>query len=46
MIVDDMKNNIKALSSILKKFENKYHLNLFKIEDGNLAVDLFMDKNS
>ncbi len=45
MIVDDTINNTKALSFVLGQFKNRYDLKLFKIEDGHLSVDFFMERN-
>ena len=45
MIVDDNHHNLKNLSYIFELFKEKYCLNIHRIEDGNLAVNLFQQKN-
>ena len=41
MIVDDNHYNLNNLSYIIEQFKEKYYLNIYKIVDGNLAVNLF-----
>jgi hypothetical protein len=41
MIVDDNHHNLKNLTYIFELFKEKYCLNIHRIDDGNLAVNLF-----
>ena len=41
MIVDDNHHNLNNLTYILELFKEKYCLNIYKIVDGYLAVNLF-----
>ena len=45
MIVDDSQNNLNAISGIIKQFRKKYHIQIYKVEDGDEAVELFKLKN-
>ena len=45
MIVDDSRNNLNAVTNLLRIFQKKYRMTIIEAEDGDVAVKIFKEKN-